>query len=1002
MTEYIGRYRTERVVGSGAFATVWLALDETLQAWIALKVLAENWARDEEIRNRFLEEARIMWRADSDHIVRIHNVDVLDDGRPYFVMDYADRGSLALRMTQRAEAGYGWGVDEVRSTGADMCRGLEVAHSLGVVHRDLKPANVLFQTEPEHRSGRDERLLLTDFGVARSLATSRGTTIATGTPHYMAPEQADGRADERSDIYSAGVVLYQLLAGRVPYEHGSLRQLLIAHDTETPPRIETLRDDVPPALADTVHRALSIDPDQRIASAGELRAALEGDHAPPPVSSGDAMNTVGPATFAAVGASQVPSVASAAASPPPSGPPADGPPPGAGPPPGTAAGDGGSGRRRGWWKVVVPLVLVLGGLGAALAVIVSSGDDEGDGPEITELVAEPIASVGLDPFFPSLVPSLPDLASLDLPSPDDIDLPTGLIDELGGSVEPADISDLAEAVLEGLNPGIGLPTDIDLPELDLPTVDALPAGGASGPTISGAAPGLYGGTNVIDVCNRGQLVDFLAENADKAAAWAATQGIRVDQIPSFVDSLTDVILQVDTRVTNHGFAGGVANAIDSVLQAGTAVLVDDFGVPRVRCFCGNPLLPARGELPADVGVIGDTWDGFDAATAVVIAAVGEVPEFVLDDVLTDVVIFRPPGADAVDSTLLPTIVGPSGEIVTAVPITAGVVVNALGAGETFSTKTVEISLDPSELVWLAVSRADGLIDTETGAGGRDSPDGFPDIDFAGVDDRIVVTVTGPSGATRSAELDANDAFAAATGNQAVLYGTYPSVRVVTGTDFGVDPAETTFALVRETGELTSFLDDEGPGNYRFEFSFVNDFTSVGATPRLTMLLGTAGTAGPTTTPPPTPSPTPTPTASPTATDTPAIPTPTADIVLGEGDVQVTLRWTGDADLDLYVTDPTGAQISYSNTPVSSGGQLDVDTIPGCGVGAGGQVENVFWPVGAAPPGSYSAFVDVFSDCGNTDIPFSLEIRVDGEVVASTGGSLGGAELQSETIVANVN
>ena len=92
---YLGRYRAERVVGAGAFATVWLAHDETLGAPVAIKVLAENWAHDPEIRERFLEEARILWRADSDHIVRIHNVDELPDGRPYFVMDYADRGTLA-------------------------------------------------------------------------------------------------------------------------------------------------------------------------------------------------------------------------------------------------------------------------------------------------------------------------------------------------------------------------------------------------------------------------------------------------------------------------------------------------------------------------------------------------------------------------------------------------------------------------------------------------------------------------------------------------------------------------------------------------------------------------------------------------------------------------------------------------------------------------------------------------------------------------------------------
>src|SRR6266702_7315699 len=104
MPDYIGRYKTERVVGSGAFATVWLAHDETLDAPVAIKVLAENWAHDQEVRSRFIEEARILWRADSDHIVRIHNVDTLADGRPYFVMDFADRGTLYERMGGRAQA----------------------------------------------------------------------------------------------------------------------------------------------------------------------------------------------------------------------------------------------------------------------------------------------------------------------------------------------------------------------------------------------------------------------------------------------------------------------------------------------------------------------------------------------------------------------------------------------------------------------------------------------------------------------------------------------------------------------------------------------------------------------------------------------------------------------------------------------------------------------------------------------------------------------------------
>src|ERR1700736_521690 len=109
---YLGRYRAERIVGAGAFATVWLAHDETLGAPVAIKVLADNWAHDPEIRGRFLEEARILWRADSQRIVRIHNVDELPDGRPYFVMDYADRGTLAERMAERGSARQAWSVSE--------------------------------------------------------------------------------------------------------------------------------------------------------------------------------------------------------------------------------------------------------------------------------------------------------------------------------------------------------------------------------------------------------------------------------------------------------------------------------------------------------------------------------------------------------------------------------------------------------------------------------------------------------------------------------------------------------------------------------------------------------------------------------------------------------------------------------------------------------------------------------------------------------------------------
>src|ERR1700674_5139113 len=364
--QYIGRYLAHRVVGSGAFATVWLAEDETLAAPVAIKVLAENWAHDEEVRHRFQEEARILWRADSDHIVRIHNVDELPDGRPYFVMDFADRGTLHQRMRDRIQAGGRYTIDEAVALSLAIADGLKVAHALGIVHRDLKPANIMFQSIPAHHGEmRDEKLILTDFGMAKSVARSRGTTIATGTPYYMAPEQTEGRADERSDIYSAGVVLYELLSGRVPYPYDSPGRLFAAQVSEPPARITTLRDDVPPALEETLHRALASDPDQRWPSAdawfNALTAAEKGEApapipAPLPGVDADALRTMAPAEIAAAKAEAVP------------------PPAATPPPPARAAGDADRRRKRKRALAIGgPIALVAVAVVAAVLAIVVTG-----------------------------------------------------------------------------------------------------------------------------------------------------------------------------------------------------------------------------------------------------------------------------------------------------------------------------------------------------------------------------------------------------------------------------------------------------------------------------------------------------------------------------------------------------------------------------------------------------------------------------------------------------
>jgi hypothetical protein len=161
---------------------------------------------------------------------------------------------------------------------------------------------------------------------------------------------------------------------------------------------------------------------------------------------------------------------------------------------------------------------------------------------------------------------------------------------------------------------------------------AVPTTAVSGGTVrraSGTAPGLYGGTQNIGSCDVDQMVEFLAKNADKAAAWAASQGIAVGDLGDYLKGLTPVVLRVDTRVTNNGFAGGKATPRQAVLQAGTAVLIDAKGVPRAKCACGNPLQPP---VTGDATYSGTKWPGFSAA-AVVAVSPGpvEVDRFTLTD-----------------------------------------------------------------------------------------------------------------------------------------------------------------------------------------------------------------------------------------------------------------------------------------------------------------------------------------------------------------------------------
>jgi eukaryotic-like serine/threonine-protein kinase len=208
MPARIGRYRIERRLGSGAFATVWLAADDTLESAVAIKVLAENWADHPDVRARFEQEAQILRRADSERLVRIHDFGELPDGRPYQVMTYAAGGTLAERIAAGPMS-----VRVALRTAAAIARAATDLHDAGVLHRDLKPSNVLYGTV---RGG--ERILVADLGLAKAIAYASGFTVVAGTPGYMAPEQLQpgGGLDVRADVHAIGAMAYQMLTSRTP------------------------------------------------------------------------------------------------------------------------------------------------------------------------------------------------------------------------------------------------------------------------------------------------------------------------------------------------------------------------------------------------------------------------------------------------------------------------------------------------------------------------------------------------------------------------------------------------------------------------------------------------------------------------------------------------------------------------------------------------------------------------------------------------------------------
>jgi serine/threonine-protein kinase len=281
-----GRYETGERLGSGGMSNVYKATDLILERTVAVKILAEHLSDDERFVARFRREALAVAKLIHPNIVQVYDTGV-DEGRHYIVMEYVSGRSGAQILQRHGPVGPEFTAD----IGIQACAGLDYAHRRGIIHRDVKPGNLMVTGGPA--GGGEMTVKLTDFGIARAIEQTRITQVGSvvGTAAYLAPEQVRGEeATPATDVYALGVVLYQFLTGRLPYEGSSLAELAVRQQNEKPLPPSTYNDEVPETLSGAVLRALEGDPNRRYASADELssglRLGLEGEDVTLPLQEG--------------------------------------------------------------------------------------------------------------------------------------------------------------------------------------------------------------------------------------------------------------------------------------------------------------------------------------------------------------------------------------------------------------------------------------------------------------------------------------------------------------------------------------------------------------------------------------------------------------------------------------------------------------------------------------------------------------------------------------------
>jgi eukaryotic-like serine/threonine-protein kinase len=316
-----GRYELHALIGEGAFGRVYRGLDRRLARPVAVKLIKPWWAEEDAWVRRFQREARMLARISDPGIVQIYDIGHADSG-PYYVAELVEGESLAERLRGGALP-----ASEARAIGEQLCDALAGAHAQGIVHCDVKPANVLIAAAGKVKVG--------DFGVARLAEGTSQAPSATvaGTPRYMSPEQARGQpTGPATDVYSAGVVLYEMLTGDPPFARGSPVELGLRHVQERPPALSPA---VPTALRDVVERALAKDPGERYCDGAAMAAALRAVASRAVVSTAadDTTLVMAPSPVVAAGLDRV----------------------------------GHSRSRRRWWPLVLPVTLLALGIAALVA-----------------------------------------------------------------------------------------------------------------------------------------------------------------------------------------------------------------------------------------------------------------------------------------------------------------------------------------------------------------------------------------------------------------------------------------------------------------------------------------------------------------------------------------------------------------------------------------------------------------------------------------------------------